>query len=144
MLYHSIPGLFKILMEETQLDRMYDIFKISASTYWDTHYNFGKSQQKRSKTLTKPFIDLLLINTIIPLKFTYNKHIGKDSQEDILDLITKLSPEKNTIVQKYDSLKPKALTALQSQALVQLKNEYCTKFKCLNCGVGNWLIGRKS
>jgi len=143
MLYHKEPGLFRILMKETQLDKIYELFNIRASSYWDTHYNFGKTQSKRSKKLTKSFIDLLLINTIIPLKFAYNKHTGKENQEDILELITKLSPEKNSIIQKYDSLKPKSASAMQSQALLQLKNEYCSKYKCLNCGVGNWLLGRK-
>jgi len=141
-LYHKVPGLFQTLMKALDLDAIYEVFDIQASTYWDTHYNFGKSQKKRSKKLTKSFIDLLLINTIIPLKFAYSQHLGKENQEAILDLITQIRPEKNSIIQKYNSLKPKAHTAMQSQALIQLKSEYCSKHKCLQCGVGNWLIGK--
>lgn len=142
MLYYTVPGLFRLLMKEKQLDSIRAIFTVSASAYWDTHYNFGKSQLKRSKKLTKSFVDLLLINTVLPIKFAYNQYIGKENQEDILELITKLTPEKNSIVHKYDSLKPKAKSAMQSQALIQLKKEYCSKLKCLNCGVGNWLLMR--
>lgn len=141
-LYHTVPGLFQKLMKENAINAIYEVFDIAASAYWDTHFNFGKSQKKRTKKLTKSFIDLLLINTIVPLKFAYSQHLGKENQEAILDLITQIKPEKNSIVQKYDSLKPKAQTAMQSQALIQLKTEYCSKHKCLQCGVGNWLIGK--
>jgi hypothetical protein len=141
-LYNKVPGLFQRLIKASTLDEMYDILTVQASAYWDTHFNFGKSQNKRAKKLTKSFIDLLLINTVIPLKFAYNEHLGKDEQEDILELISQIKPEKNTVVQKYDELKPKATSAMQTQALVQLKNEYCSKHQCLQCAVGNWLIGK--
>lgn len=141
-LYHTVPGLFQLVMKENNLEKLYTIFNVSASSYWDTHFNFGKSQKKRTKRLTKSFIDLLLINTIIPLKFAYHRHLGKEHQEDILELIQQIKPEKNTIIQKYDMLKPKAVSAMQSQALIQLKGEYCAKHQCLRCGVGNWILGR--
>lgn len=142
MLYHSAPGLFQRVMKASSLDELYAIFEISASSYWDTHFNFGKTQKKRSKNLTKPFIDLLLINTVIPLKFAYNQHLGKEEQLEILDVIGQINPEKNAVVQKYDTLRPKSINAMQTQALIQLKNEYCTNYQCLQCGVGNWLIGK--
>lgn len=141
-LYTKVPSLFQMLIKTSQLDEMYTIFAVQASTYWDTHFNFGKAQKKRSKKLTKPFIDLLLINTVIPLKFAYNQHLGKEGQEEILELISQLKPESNSIIKKYDELKPKATSAMHTQALLQLKNEYCSKHQCLRCEVGNWLIGK--
>lgn len=142
MLYHKVPGLFQRFMKESSLEGMYEILLVQASTYWDTHFNFGKSQTKRPKKLTKAFIDLLLINTVIPLKFAYNQHLGKEDHQELLLLIEQIKPEKNTIVQKYDCLRPKTTSAMQSQALIQLKNEYCSKHQCLQCSVGNWLLGK--
>lgn len=143
MLYHRVPSLFQRLMQESSLEGLYETLLVQASAYWDTHFNFGKSQTKRSKKLTKAFIDLLLINTVIPVKFAYNQHLGKENHEAILSLIEQIKSEKNTIVQKYDSLKPKAASAMHSQALIQLKNNYCSKQQCLQCSVGNWLIGKE-
>lgn len=143
MLYHLVPGLFQKLMQESSLSKIYELLAVQAPSYWDTHFNFGKSQTKRPKKLTKAFIDLLLINTVIPLKFAYNQHLGKEKHEEILELITQINPEKNSIVQKYNALKPKAVSAMQSQAVLQLKSEYCSQHKCLQCAVGNWLIGKK-
>ena len=142
MLYYTIPGLFQKLMQIEQLDEFYDILQVQASVYWDTHYSFATSQKKRVKKMSKAFIDLLLINTIIPVKFAYSQYTGKDQTDTILDFITALQPEKNSIIKKYNAMRPKAENALQSQALIQLKTEYCSVHKCLQCAVGNWLIGK--
>ncbi len=142
MLYHRFPALFQLLMKASNLEKLYDIFNVSASTYWDTHFNFRKAQNKRSKKLTKTFVDLLLINTVIPLKFAYYQHLGQENQENILELIGQIKAEKNSIVQQYDRLKPKTISAMQSQALIQLKDAYCSKHQCLQCGVGNWILGK--
>ena len=85
-------------------------------------------------------MDLLLINTIIPLKFVYLKHIGKFDESVILNLIQQLKSEKNSIIEKFDLLKIKSNNAFDSQALLQLKNEYCTQQKCLQCAIGNSLL----
>jgi hypothetical protein len=92
--------------------------------------------------LTKAFIDLLLINTIIPLKFSYARHNGKDIDEQILELIGQITSEKNSIVDRFNSIKPIAKSALQSQALIQLKTEYCNKNKCLQCAIGSLFLTR--
>ena len=92
------------------------------------------------KKLTKSFIDLLLINTIIPLRFVYQKYISKLDEELILQLIQKIKPEKNGIISKFNSLNIKTKNALETQALLLLKNEYCSKNKCLQCAVGKELL----
>lgn len=142
MLYHSISGLFQKLMNAQECSAFYKLLTVAASQYWDTHFSFGKTQNKRTKKVTKAFIDLLLINTIIPIQFAYNQHLGKEVPEDILDLIAQIKPEKNSIVQQFDSLRPKAATAMHSQAVLQLKKHYCDQKQCLRCEVGNWLIGK--
>ena len=141
-LYHVEQNLFsKLLMMET-LDEFYKVFKISATPYWKTHYTFQKISKTSEKRLTKSFIDLLLINTIIPLRFSYAKQNGRDINEQLIKLIRDIKSEKNAITKRFNNLKQISKTALESQALVQLKTEYCEKHQCLKCAVGNSLLNK--
>jgi hypothetical protein len=143
MLYHLRQNLFSKLISLGTLKEFYNVMSNGTTEFWEVHYTFGKSSKSSQKTISKSFIDLLLINTIIPLKYCYAKQNGKDSHEDILKLIQELKSEKNSIVDKFQSLRPISNSALQSQALLQLKNSYCDKNKCLQCAVGNSLLNRK-
>jgi hypothetical protein len=122
------------------IDSIYRLFDESASEYWNTHFNFGVTSMGRKKRLTKKFVDNIFINTIIPLRFCYAKQFGKDNIESILKLASIIPKEENTIVKKFNELRPLKMNSLESQALLQLKNEYCTKKRCLECAVGNALL----
>jgi len=139
-LYNQHQNLFSKLIEISKLEEFYDLFEVSASSFWDTHYTFKTTSKKQKKKLTKSFVDLLLINTIIPLKFIYLKHMGKLDEESIIKLINKIKPEKNTIINKFNSLNIKSKSALDTQSLLQLKNEYCSKQRCLQCRIGVSLL----
>lgn len=141
-LYYIHQNLFSKIIETVTVKDFYLLFSVSTSSYWETHYSFSSTSKKTKKILTKSFIDLLLINTIIPIKFSYAKYLGKDIDDEIVSLIQSMSSEKNSIVEKFDSLKPISKSALQSQALLQLKNNYCDKNKCLHCAIGNTLLIR--
>lgn len=141
-LYHVHSNLFQKLMNATQLKKCYEILQVQASPYWDTHFSFAAPQNKRVKKLTKQFMDLLLINTVIPLKFAYSQHRGKEQFEDVFSLIRAVKPEHNTIIQKFDSVGRSAKNAQETQALLHLKSKYCQAHKCLQCAIGNWLIGK--
>lgn len=139
-LYNSQQNLFSKLMSVESTSEIYSLFDVKTSEFWETHYTFEKESKKRVKKLTKSFVDLLLINTIIPLKFVYLKHLGKLDESVILNLIQQLKPEKNNIINTFDLLKIKSNNAFESQALLQLKNNYCTPQKCLQCAIGNNLL----
>ncbi|GAA4957414.1 DUF2851 family protein [Algibacter aquimarinus] len=141
-LYHKHQNLFSKLIESKSLNEFYELFKVETSEFWENHYTFQKESKKSKKVLSKSFIDLLLINTIIPVKFSYAIHQGKSINDDILELIAKIKSEKNSIIDSFNNLKPISKSALQSQSLIQLKNHYCDKNKCLQCVVGNTLLGK--
>ncbi|WBU89937.1 DUF2851 family protein [Cellulophaga omnivescoria] len=143
-LYAKHQALFSKLVLAKSVEEIYNLCEIVASDYWDNHYNFGKESKQSKKRLTKPFINLLIINTILPLKFSYSKYIGKDNNEIILEIITNLSYEKNTIVDKFKSQKVSIKNAKDSQSILQLYKHYCVKNKCLQCAVGNNLLSRNS
>lgn len=139
-LYHAQQNLFSKIITSTSEKSIYEIFEISVSNYWKNHYQFDKESPKKKKLLSKSFIDLVLINTIIPLQFAYAKSQGKEDIEGLIRLLIKISPEKNTIIDKFSSVGLKSKNAFESQSLLQLKNEYCNKSRCLECAIGMELL----
>ena len=140
MIYHLHQNLFSKIIEIETIKDFYELFNAATSTYWETHYTFETTSKKSIKKITKPFIDLLLINTIIPLKFLYLQRLGKNDLSSALTIIAQIKPEKNTIISKFNELNIKSNTALETQALLQLKNDYCNKQLCLSCAVGKELL----
>ncbi|MFD2915425.1 DUF2851 family protein [Psychroserpens luteus] len=139
-LYHKEQQLFSKVISAENLKDIYTLFEVSTSPFWNTHYTFDKESKQSSKKVTKAFVDLLLINTILPIKFCYAKQNGEAIDETILEIINAIASEKNSIVDGFTQLKHKPKSALESQAFIQLKTEYCDKNKCLQCAVGNVLL----
>ena len=140
MIYHIEKHLFSKAIAAKTLNELYQLFEISASGYWQTHYQFDKESPKKRRQLSKQFIDLLVINTIIPIQFAYAKSQGKETSESLLYLLREVAPEKNVIVDKFSGFGIKAENAFETQSLIQLKNEYCNHGKCLQCAVGIQLL----
>ena len=139
-LYTTEPNLFSKIIDVNNKEDYYKLFKKSGSNFWNTHYTFTKASKKTNKVLSKSFVDLLIINTLIPIKFSYAKSQGKSVDNDLFELIKQIKIEKNSIVSKFFDLKSMDKTALSSQALLQLKNNYCDNNKCLDCVIGNELL----
>lgn len=140
MLYNKHSNLFSKIISCETIHDFYEVFNVSVSDYWETHYNFKTVSKRSKKTLTKAFINLLIINSIIPIKFAYAKSIGKSISEELLDIMNQLPAEKNSITSKFEELKQDKYSAYQSQAFIQLKKFYCDKNKCLQCAIGNALL----
>ena len=130
-------------MSITQKEEFYKLFSFSIQEFWKTHFTFESVSKKSQKKLSKSFVDLILINTIIPLKFVYSRSRGEVIEESIIQLIQQVSSEKNSIISKFSELKVKSKNALESQALIELKNNYCTKKRCLQCAIGSSLLKKK-
>lgn len=139
-LYHGSQNLFSKIIEANTLEELYGVFNIQASAYWQTHYRFDKESPKKRKPLSHSFIDLLIINTVIPFKFAYGKSTGKDNSEELVALMQQLAPEKNAIIDKFKMFKVHVQSAYDSQSLLQLKNEYCNHKRCLQCALGLELL----
>ncbi len=142
-LLYQYQNLFSKVIAITSLEEMYKLFDISMSNYWKEHYSFTSISKKYNKKLSKSFIDLILINTIIPLQFMYLQQNHKLNEERLLHVVKQIKPEKNAVIDKFNALKIASKNALESQALLQLKNEYCIKQQCLQCVIGNFLLTNK-
>ena len=142
-LYHSQQNLFSKIIQLNSALAIYQFFEVSASSYWSSHYQFDKESPKKKKLMSKSFIDLLIINTILPIQFAYAQSLGKENSEDLIQLLVAISPEKNSIIDKFKSFGITSKNAFETQSLLQLKKEYCNKSKCLECAIGVELLQNK-
>jgi hypothetical protein len=142
-LYHSQQNLFSNIIKLNSASAIYRFFEVSASPYWLNHYQFDKESPKKKKLLSKSFIDLVIINTILPIQFAFAQSLGKENSEDLVQLLLAISPEKNGVIDKFKSFGITAKNAFETQSLLQLKNEYCAKSKCLECAIGVDLMQNK-
>lgn len=141
---NAAKSLFSKLMEAETKEEIYSIFKTQTSEYWDTHYTFGKESKNNKKSISNAFVDTLIINTIIPLKFAYSSKKGTELNEHLIALMESIKPEKNLIIDTFSLFGIKAENAIQTQAMLQLKNEYCNKNNCLNCSIGNEILKKST
>jgi hypothetical protein len=139
-LYHKEHNLFSKIVNVSSISEIYTLFQIEVSDYWETHYNFDKKSVAKKKKMSHAFIDLIVMNTILPIRFAFEQSLNKEYSQEILELITALPPEKNIIIDKFASIGILAENAFQSQSLLQLKKEYCDAKKCLQCAVGAFLL----
>ena len=142
-LYHKNTPLFSKLMQAHSYTELQDLLSAETSDFWRTHYTFKKTSAEKLKPISKSFADLLIINAVLPMRYAYHMVKGLD-QEDLISIIKAIPPEQNAIVKAFNALKPIAETALESQALIELKNNYCDQFKCLQCGIGSVLLNRNA
>ncbi|MGZ5244926.1 MAG: DUF2851 family protein [Bacteroidia bacterium] len=138
---HLLSNLLKI----KSIPGGQEFFQADISGYWQTHLLFGKqSTKKQSGNIGKESIVNLLINTVVPLQFCYGELRNKPQlKEQAQNLLLELPPENNNITRSWTSLGLQNQNAADSQALIQLKNNYCEAKKCLYCGIGTSIL-RKS
>ncbi len=141
-LYHQEPNLFSKIIEAKTSAELLEIFhKIKASKYWDNHYNFGKiSESNHEKFLTKSFVEILIINAVLPIKYTYHKYHNEEITEEILDFYREISAEDNTIIKGWKKLGTEIKNSLETQAYIYHFKTFCAPKNCLNCSIFYKLI----
>jgi len=134
-------NLFSKIMEAEKADQLYHIFRsIKASEYWDSHFNFGNISKVQPKILSKDFIDLLILNTVLPLKYAYQRYHHEEIADEIIELYKSIAAEKNTIITGWKKLGLEITNALESQSLIYHHKTNCETKNCLACGIGFKLL----
>lgn len=143
-LYVEKKQLFQEILTSNSMDTIYKIFSVQTTEYWKNHYRFDLISTPKVKRISKSFIQNIYINTILPIKFAYFKSTNSwDKMDSLVMMMQSLEPEKNTFMQKFSDFGIKPVNAFQTQALLNLKQNYCDQQKCLNCAVGNLLLSEK-
>ena len=137
--------LFSKILECTTTKQIKKLFTVSVSDYWKSHFMFEKKSPVHEKHLGDSAIENIIINTAAPILFAYGMNRNDESlKERSMKFLEQLAPEKNSIIAKWESIGVEADCSLRSQALLELFNEYCSRKKCLTCGIGNKLISAKT
>lgn len=125
------------LIECTTIEQLQELLKTKVTPYWETHYTFGSTSTRTQKNLSQSSINLLMINTAIPMMFAYGRHtMNEELCNRAFDLLEQLKPENNYITRMWQTCGLLVHSAGDSQALIQLKKEYCDKRDCLRCRIG--------
>ena len=138
MLYHLQPNLFSKILKAKNIQELKSLFEnVKTSDFWENHYTFEKtSEEKIEKKLSDDFIEILLINAVLPIIYTYFKNINPEKTDQVLDFYKNLNPEKNSIIYSWKKLNVKFSSALETQAFLYHHKHLCSYKNCLNCNIG--------
>ena len=116
-LHQSGRAQCSALLEAKDVKELHDILKVG-----------GTSAGSRN---------LLIINTVVPILYAYGtKHQNTGMQEKAIALLEELPAENNYILRQWKGCGLNVKSAADSQALIQLKKEYCDRLDCLRCRFG--------
>ena len=133
--------LFSKIREEKELKQIKSWLSVDACNYWNTHYIPDEVSAFCIKSLGSQVIESIIINTIIPMLFAYGTgHKEVDCVSKAMEWLNELTAESNSIINQWRKIGIHPVNAAQSQALLELKHEYCDMKKCLNCTVGKTLL----
>lgn len=133
--------LFSKIKEATSLNDVRQWFAVTANDYWHYHYRFDDPSVFRKKRLGSAMVDNIIINTVAPMLFTYGNYHDEDVyKRKAIQWLEETSAESNSITKGFGQLKIDNKNAFDSQALIELKNEYCNKRRCLDCSIGNAIL----
>lgn len=135
-------NLFSMIISCRNIQEFKRFFEdAEVSDYWISHFAFGSPSKGRSKWLGDSALNLLAINLWIPFVFAYGHFNDSFSlKERALDLLDTVSPDDNSLIDKWRELGMPTGSAFYTQALLHLKSEYCDLKKCLHCSIGKKIV----
>ena len=140
-LIFSSSKLFSVILETHSCKELRKLFDTEVTEYWQKHYLFGRESPDSKKKMGERSIDILLINTVIPFLFAWGiKKNDENRKEEAIRLLEKIKPENNIIILRWKERGVNCHSAFDSQALLQLKKNYCDEKKCLQCRIGHKVL----
>ncbi len=141
MLINESSHLFSKIKEAGSVDKIKKWFEVSANDYWHYHYSFDKPSPFKKKNPGTTMINNIIINSIAPVLFTFGHyHDEQQYKNKALIWLEEVKAENNSITKGFEKLGIENINARDSQALIELKNEYCKQKRCLDCAVGNAIL----
>lgn len=135
------PSLFSLFVGNDDVEILLKALQVTPSTYWQSHYRFDQPTDSGAPTLGIQAASTLVINTIVPLLAAYADHRGRPAFLDrAISLLEQLPAEKNHLTGGWNAIGLGLKTAFDSQAAIELHNEFCAVKKCLSCQIGAGLL----
>ena len=140
-LLHHMPNLFSAITDKHPKNFYGQVVSLEQSEYWGNHYDFGKKSKRKIKGVGLSSAENLMINSVVPVLAAYSIHIDNDEfMNTAIDLLQIISAEKNHIVSEWTKAGISIKSAFDSQAAIELRNNYCKSRRCLECNIGMKLI----
>lgn len=143
-LVHKHSTMFSRLIKMDDINSIYHFFSLELDDFWKEHYTFDTVRKKRDRSVSKYLINSLIINVIVPLKFVFMEEKGYPDIERLLYILDQVEIERNAIISKFSEIRTFKKSALSSQALIELKTNYCDHSKCLKCAIGNHILKKEA
>jgi hypothetical protein len=140
-LLFSQTNIFSRVLEIEDLTELKSLFKTQTSSYWHTHYRFGKKSTKGVYPMGEDSIENVVVNSIVPVLSAYSQ--ARDDQrmmDKAVRWLEQLPAEKNKIIRVWSDLGLQVKHSFDSQALIEQFNNMCQKRNCLQCVIGASLV----
>jgi hypothetical protein len=136
-LIHKLPSLFSSFIEFENTGQIHKALDLNLSAYWDDHYYFDKKVKGKGRKIGKASIENIILNTIVPILVCYAKEKdNNDYIERAIHFLEFLPPEENKITKLWAGQGLCIDNAFDSQAVIELYNNFCRRKNCLNCNIG--------
>ncbi|MBS1610596.1 MAG: DUF2851 family protein [Bacteroidetes bacterium] len=145
ILINQSSHLFSKIKEAVSVKEIRQWFDLAANDYWHYHYRFDEESAFKKKNIGNTMINNIIINTIAPALFAYGNYNKEDKYKTkALQWLEDTPAESNAITKGFELLGIQNGNAYDSQSLIELRNEYCNRKRCLDCAVGNYLLKKES
>ncbi len=129
--------LFSRVLAAESVNDLIGLFSSAISPYWVNHYKPGVQGNFKNSDLSKDAIDLIIINTCVPVVFMYGRESGNlEFCDKALQWLEAVKPENNAVIKYWKSIGISPHNCFESQGLMELREVFCTQKKCLNCAIG--------
>ncbi len=140
LLHHS-RNFFSKLLESETLEQLIDLFIVPTSDYWLTHYQFSKPSALHTSTLGKASLEIIVVNTVVPLLATYARWADESTYTDrAIRWLEQLPAEENAIIRRWHDLGFAPGNSLEAQGQIELFNTFCQRKRCLQCTIGAAIV----
>ncbi len=129
-------NLFSQVMEAETLSDIYSLFDIDIDNKKLSFFHDAHLVKLGNDTL-----NLLIINLVCPFLYAYSSYFKDENaaQRAVL-FLEQIPPEKNSITKFMVSLGIQPRSALDSQAFLYLRNDFCRPKRCIECQVGRYIV----
>jgi hypothetical protein len=129
--------LFSKVIDAQDTKELMQLFQTDISPYWIAHYKPGIIGKMTNANLSKEAIDLIIVNTCVPIAFSYGKHTGNEELvQRAIAWLENIQPENNRVVRYWKKIGFNPKNCSQSQSLLELKEAYCNNKNCMQCSIG--------
>jgi hypothetical protein len=134
-------GLFAWMLSCESIPMLKKKLRVSANDYWHNHYVFERKTRFREKILGPDMCNNIIINSIIPLLYTYGELVpDQDVLNKSISWLEHMPAEQNQLMTGWKGVGIPVNKAAGSQALTELKKQFCDQRKCLECEIGKLLL----